>query len=120
MKAVSADMQDMGVGSGAMGVKAPRIARAVSRVSAGQQVQDMVSTTLSGHLPCVCLVVYMSVSAPACLRACVCVCVCVSVCLFVCLSTGACVCQSICVCACVSTTVRHERSPATDGAVFLL
>ena len=84
MNAVAAVMQDMGVGSGAVDARVPKIARAVSKVSAGQQIQDMVHTPPSGHFPCVCLIV----------------CVCLSVCVYLYLCTCLCVCECVCVCAC--------------------
>ena len=105
MNAVVPDLQDMGVGSGAVDARVPKLARAVSKVSAGQQVQDMVHIPLSEHLAvsvwmCMCLslpisvCVFMSLFSYRDTNRCVCMCVCALVCARLCV----CVCLSVCVC----------------------
>ena len=54
---MTAHVQDMGVGSVALDARVPKVARAVSKVPAGQQLHDMVNTQQLGQSVCVCLCV---------------------------------------------------------------
>lgn len=92
---MTADIQDMGVNSGALDATVPKFAKAVSKVPAGQQLHDMVRPGQSALCLSVCDSEYLSKS--------------------MCLASDECVSVSFCMHVCALACVQCKYAPALDN-----